>query len=221
MLPLGLLNAAQGHPMLVELKSGETLNGHLISCDTWMNLTLKEVVQTDPEGTSFFRLPEVYVRGNNVGTRGVLKRVSSNEKLKIESSRASRRLEAEVVAYNEAEATEGEVGRGGERADEAEVGEVERPESKLGANGSLRTNLQNKNSVMDHAISLLSLRSPKRGGLSAGHERVFQEHQDPPQRKTSESWIIKLQGHGRSHWAIFILHAEVYTQVSPDIAQAL
>lgn len=65
-LPLGLLNAAQGHPMLVELKNGETLNGHLISCDTWMNLTLKEVVQTSPEGDKFFRLPEVYVRGNNV-----------------------------------------------------------------------------------------------------------------------------------------------------------
>jgi len=43
-----LLNAAQGHPMLVELKNGETLNGHLITCDTWMNLTLKEVVQTSP-----------------------------------------------------------------------------------------------------------------------------------------------------------------------------
>ncbi|KAL9000400.1 MAG: hypothetical protein Q9169_000917 [Polycauliona sp. 2 TL-2023] len=66
MLPLGLLNAAQGHPMLVELKNGETLNGHLVNCDTWMNLTLKEVVQTNPEGTAFFRLPEVYVRGNNI-----------------------------------------------------------------------------------------------------------------------------------------------------------
>lgn len=49
-LPLGLLNAAQGHPMLVELKNGETLNGHLVQCDTWMNLTLKEVVQTSPVG---------------------------------------------------------------------------------------------------------------------------------------------------------------------------
>ena len=47
-MPLGLLNAAQGHPMLVELKNGETLNGHLIQCDTWMNLTLKEVIQTSP-----------------------------------------------------------------------------------------------------------------------------------------------------------------------------
>ncbi|KAI0176139.1 hypothetical protein GGR52DRAFT_539689 [Hypoxylon sp. FL1284] len=66
MLPLGLLNAAQGHPMLVELKNGETLNGHLIQCDTWMNLTLKEVIQTSPEADKFVRLPEVYVKGNNI-----------------------------------------------------------------------------------------------------------------------------------------------------------
>ncbi|KAK9379161.1 uncharacterized protein V2V93DRAFT_374160 [Kockiozyma suomiensis] len=52
--------------MLVELKSGETLNGHLINCDAWMNLTLKEVVQTNSDGTRFFRLPECYVRGNNI-----------------------------------------------------------------------------------------------------------------------------------------------------------
>lgn len=52
--------------MLVELKNGETLNGHLINSDTWMNLTLKEVVQTSPDGDKFFSLPEVYVRGNNV-----------------------------------------------------------------------------------------------------------------------------------------------------------
>ncbi|ETN43254.1 uncharacterized protein HMPREF1541_02413 [Cyphellophora europaea CBS 101466] len=65
-LPLGLLNAAQGSPMLVELKNGETLNGHLVNCDTWMNLTLKEVVQTSPEGDRFTKLAEVYVRGNNI-----------------------------------------------------------------------------------------------------------------------------------------------------------
>ncbi|KAJ5324938.1 hypothetical protein N7476_003538 [Penicillium atrosanguineum] len=66
MLPLGLLTAAQGHPMLVELKNGETLNGHLVTCDNWMNLILREVVQTSPEGDKFFRLPEVYIRGNNI-----------------------------------------------------------------------------------------------------------------------------------------------------------
>jgi U6 snRNA-associated Sm-like protein LSm4 len=52
--------------MLVELKSGETLNGLLTSCDTWMNLTLKEVVQTSSDGDRFFRLPEIYVRGSTV-----------------------------------------------------------------------------------------------------------------------------------------------------------
>ncbi|KAL2267623.1 hypothetical protein VTJ83DRAFT_4900 [Remersonia thermophila] len=66
MLPLGLLTAAQGHPMMVELKNGETLNGHLVLCDTWMNLTLREVVQTSPEGDKFMRLKEAYVKGNNI-----------------------------------------------------------------------------------------------------------------------------------------------------------
>ncbi|TWU75520.1 RNA processing protein [Metarhizium rileyi] len=66
MLPLSLLNAAQGHPMLVELKNGETLNGHLVQCDTWMNLTLREVVQTSPRGDKFTRLKEAYIKGNNI-----------------------------------------------------------------------------------------------------------------------------------------------------------
>lgn len=58
--------------MLVELKNGETLNGHLVNCDTYMNLTLKEVVQTSPEGDKFFRLPEAYIRGNNVRLNGLI-----------------------------------------------------------------------------------------------------------------------------------------------------
>jgi small nuclear ribonucleoprotein (snRNP)-like protein len=61
-----LLTAAQGHPMLVELKNGETLNGHLVNCDTWMNLTLSEVIQTSADGEEFVRLEEAYVKGNNV-----------------------------------------------------------------------------------------------------------------------------------------------------------
>lgn len=58
--------------MLVELKNGETLNGHLVSCDNWMNLILKEVVQTLPDGDRFFKLPEVYIRGNNVSLKYLL-----------------------------------------------------------------------------------------------------------------------------------------------------
>ena len=37
MLPLSLLKTAVNHPMLVELKNGETYNGHLVNCDNWMN----------------------------------------------------------------------------------------------------------------------------------------------------------------------------------------
>jgi U6 snRNA-associated Sm-like protein LSm4 len=56
--------------MLVELKSGETLNGLLVNTDTWMNLTLREVVQTSADGDKFMRLPEIYVRGSTVSTEG-------------------------------------------------------------------------------------------------------------------------------------------------------
>jgi U6 snRNA-associated Sm-like protein LSm4 len=66
MLPLGLLTAAQGQGILVELKNGETVNGTLVNCDTWMNVTLKEVIQTSPDGDRFWRMPEVYVRGSTI-----------------------------------------------------------------------------------------------------------------------------------------------------------
>lgn len=46
MLPLSLLNAAKGHPMLVELKNGDTYNGILVSCNMFMNLMLKDVICT-------------------------------------------------------------------------------------------------------------------------------------------------------------------------------
>jgi small nuclear ribonucleoprotein (snRNP)-like protein len=37
---------------LVELKNGETYNGHLVSCDTWMNVHLREVICTSKVGDS-------------------------------------------------------------------------------------------------------------------------------------------------------------------------
>lgn len=39
---------------LVELKNGETYNGHLVNCDTWMNIHLREVICTSK--VSFFAL---------------------------------------------------------------------------------------------------------------------------------------------------------------------
>lgn len=71
MLPLLLLKTAQKHPVvrllfpsrhrwflrrlhiryvclrqLVELKNGETYNGHMVQCDSWMNVHLREVICT-------------------------------------------------------------------------------------------------------------------------------------------------------------------------------
>ena len=66
MLPLSLLRTAAGHPMLVELKNGETYNGHLVSCDNWMNISLREVICTSRDGDRFWRLPEVIIRGNKI-----------------------------------------------------------------------------------------------------------------------------------------------------------
>ena len=44
---------------LVELKNGETYNGHLVSCDNWMNINLREVICTSR--VSFFFCPCLYL----------------------------------------------------------------------------------------------------------------------------------------------------------------
>lgn len=53
-------------PQLVELKNGETFNGHLVNCDNFMNITLREVYQTNAEGDRFWKLKECYIRGSTV-----------------------------------------------------------------------------------------------------------------------------------------------------------
>ena len=52
--------------MLVELKNGDTYNGRLINCDTWMNLNLREVVCTSKNGDKFWKMPECYIRGSSI-----------------------------------------------------------------------------------------------------------------------------------------------------------
>ncbi|WVW80340.1 hypothetical protein I302_102320 [Kwoniella bestiolae CBS 10118] len=64
MLPLSLLTAAQGKPMLVELKNGVTFNGHLVECDNFMNVTLREVYQTSADGERFWKMKEMFIKGN-------------------------------------------------------------------------------------------------------------------------------------------------------------
>lgn len=66
MLPLSLLKTANNHGVLVELKNGETYNGHMVNCDNWMNIHLTEVICTSKDGDRFWRLPEAYLRGNTI-----------------------------------------------------------------------------------------------------------------------------------------------------------
>lgn len=69
----------------MELKNGETYNGHLVCCDSWMNINLREVICTSrvsehhiigfphsrlflsciflQDGDKFWRMPECYIRG--------------------------------------------------------------------------------------------------------------------------------------------------------------
>ncbi|VDN20879.1 unnamed protein product [Gongylonema pulchrum] len=52
--------------MLVELKNGETYNGHLVSCDAWMNIHLRDAICTSRDGDRFQKMQEVYVRGSTI-----------------------------------------------------------------------------------------------------------------------------------------------------------
>ena len=58
---------------LVELKNGETFNGHLVNCDNFMNITLREVYQTSAEGDKFWKLKECYIRGSTVSSNLTLR----------------------------------------------------------------------------------------------------------------------------------------------------
>lgn len=93
MLPLNLLRAAQGHPVLVELKNGETYNGNLFNIDTWMNLNLREVIRTSKDGDAFWSTPELYIRGNTIKylrVPDVIVDVLAEEKNAREASRGGR-----------------------------------------------------------------------------------------------------------------------------------
>ncbi|KAH3676348.1 hypothetical protein WICPIJ_009128 [Wickerhamomyces pijperi] len=57
---------SKGQPLLIELKSGETLNGTLQEIDAWMNLTLVNVIETNSEGDEFIKLKEIFIRGKDI-----------------------------------------------------------------------------------------------------------------------------------------------------------
>ncbi|KZT08531.1 Sm-like ribonucleoprotein [Laetiporus sulphureus 93-53] len=67
MLPLLILKVAGNKPMMVELKDGEIFTGHLVGCDSFMNLTMGgEVFQRSADDEHFWKLEECYIRGSSI-----------------------------------------------------------------------------------------------------------------------------------------------------------
>ncbi len=58
---------------LVELKNGETYNGHLVNCDTWMNIHLREVICTSKVSMFFLAIAclNFFLIGNFSFVQGV------------------------------------------------------------------------------------------------------------------------------------------------------
>lgn len=61
-----MLTSIKNENILVELKNGETVYGRLSNCDSWMNLTLTDVIFNYNNGEKFNKLKEIYVRGNHI-----------------------------------------------------------------------------------------------------------------------------------------------------------
>lgn len=61
-----MLTSIKNQEILVELKNGETVYGKLNNCDSWMNVTLTDVVYNFNNGEKFQKMNEIYVRGAHI-----------------------------------------------------------------------------------------------------------------------------------------------------------
>lgn len=61
-----MLTSIKNQEILVELKNGETVYGKLTNCDSWMNLTLSDVVFNYNNGDKFTKMQETYIRGIHI-----------------------------------------------------------------------------------------------------------------------------------------------------------
>ncbi|KAK0552295.1 hypothetical protein OC845_001775 [Tilletia horrida] len=85
---------------LVELKNGETFNGHLVACDNFMNLTLREVYQTGATGEQFWKMPEIYIRGQTIKYCRVADSVLDQVRESEEHARKLRQQQAQSSGTN-------------------------------------------------------------------------------------------------------------------------
>lgn len=87
-LPLNLLKSNCNHEILVELKSGETFNGTLVNCDSWMNMNLGNVIWTSRDGSQFKEMKTVHIRGYTVKfiriEEGMLKQIIEERRSRMQ-----------------------------------------------------------------------------------------------------------------------------------------
>jgi U6 snRNA-associated Sm-like protein LSm4 len=61
-----LRQSGQNSRLLVDCKNGDSYDGTLVACDTFMNVRLSDVVITSAEKQTFTKCGEVFIRGNNI-----------------------------------------------------------------------------------------------------------------------------------------------------------
>lgn len=87
---------------MVELKTGETINGTMVACDSFMNLTLSDVIRTSPDGDRFEKTPKIYLRGTLIKFIRVpddlLERIREERQIKREELREQERRERRYEA---------------------------------------------------------------------------------------------------------------------------
>ena len=106
--------------MLVELKNGDTYNGHLVSCDNYMNLKLRGVIITSRDGERFWRITECHIRGSTIKYLRVpdevmelVDEVEANEKRERDERRRGRSRGGGRGRGNRTNFNRGRGGRGG------------------------------------------------------------------------------------------------------------
>jgi len=65
MFPLGVLKVSVNSQIMVDAKNGSSYHGHLLECDSFMNMKLGQVTITT-QNQEFHTAPEVYLRGNQL-----------------------------------------------------------------------------------------------------------------------------------------------------------
>ncbi|KAG2370831.1 hypothetical protein C9374_013787 [Naegleria lovaniensis] len=107
MLPLTLLKGAIGTNMLVELKNGETFNGTLTNCDQFMNMNLEDVTCTSRDGTRFWKMDKVYIRGYTLKYIRILDEIINKVKEEQKKSRSKPQQQQQQQTSTAATASSG------------------------------------------------------------------------------------------------------------------